>query len=189
MEYVRGFDRPMALVFMSLLSSCVAAGGFAWQFGRVGSGCGITCALSGTQCVDSMTDSAEFSKIDSGTAFLAAGQFCEGYEGLAENFAPGITNGNCRYRSGIPDVFTATPTSRSICMVSDPDTSRLCSCKCAAGTFSTTNLQKYPCPRYDTIPTDPTLPFHLRLRKSRPTHLFLSLFVSSHNRAFAFFRV
>ena len=166
----------MALVFMSLLSSCVAAGGFAWQFGTLGWPCAVSCPVnSGTQCVNSMTDSAEFSKIDSGAAFLAAGKFCETYEGLAENFAPGITNGKCRYRSGIPDVFTPTPTLRSICDVSDPDTSRLCSCFCAAGTFSTTNLQKYPCPRYDTIPTDPTLPFHLRLRISANTSLPLSV--------------
>jgi hypothetical protein len=66
MEFVRGFDRPMAVVFMSLLSTCVAAGGFAWQWGATDQTCTAACSDVGLVCVE------EFSKIANQAAFVAA---------------------------------------------------------------------------------------------------------------------
>ena len=179
MEYARGFHRPMAFVLMSLLSTCAAAaGGFVWQWnnGR-GQPCTEACDDAGLMCVK------EFSKIDGPAAFEAAkgAVSCDSYETNANPANPAKGGelegtGKCTYGPRLANPGTCA----------QPSGSRLCSCQCAAGTFSTSDLQPYPCTRYDKIPT---LPSHLRLRKARPTQLFLSLFFSSHNLAFAFFRV
>ena len=44
------------------------------------------------------------------------------------------------------------------CAENNAVTTRLCSCTCAAGSFSPSDTQPYPCTRYDKIPT---LSFHL----------------------------
>ena len=169
MECTRGFDRPMALVFLSLLSTC-AAGGFVWQWSAQGQTCTAACSDVGLVCVK------EFSKIGSQAAFVAASDgsvSCTGgYSGAPYSWTPGKeyhsshTGGSkCFWQSG----FSST------CTASSSSVTRLCSCQCPAGSFSLSDTQPYPCTRYDTIPI---LPFHLRLRKARPKHLFLSSFLS-----------
>ena len=185
MEYARGFDRPMALVFMSLLSTCAAAGGFVWQWGADKQSCTAACSDAGLVCVEGGGE--PYSKIDSQAAFEAASDgsvSCpSGYaasDGSIGNISPCNVQGTCYWQAGSAGICAGHMGSPHAVIT------RLCSCTCAAGSFSPSDTQPYPCTRYDKIPT---LPSHLRLRKARPTQLFLSLFVSSHNRAFAFFRV
>ena len=136
MEYVRGFDRPMALVFLSLLSTCAAAGGFVWQWAAQGQTCTAACSDVGLVCVE------EFSKIDSPAAFEAAidgsGESCPGgYEGASGSRTPAKYTGKCYWQTG---------TSAS-CGTFYSAFTRLCSCQCPAGSFSPSNTQPYPCTR------------------------------------------
>ena len=89
----------------------------------------------------------------------------DGYFGTSNSQAPCRRGTNCYWQTG----------SGSNCAEKGSTTTRLCSCTCAAGSFSPSDTQPYPCTRYDKIPT---LPSHLRLRKARPTQLFLSMFFS-----------
>ena len=149
-----------AFVFISLLSTCAAAGGYAWQWGTEGQSCALKCSDVGLVCVE------EFTKIGSQADFVAASDgsvSCTGgYRGTSQNMVPGAMTGggpdnDCFWQTGSGGNCAEKPGSAVI---------RLCSCTCAAGSFSPSDTQPYPCTRYDKIPT---LPSHLRLRKARPT--------------------
>ena len=135
--YMRGFDRPMALVFLSLLSTCAAAGGFVWTWGSQGQSCTDACQAAYLVCVE------EFTKIGSQASFEAAkgaAVSCSG--GYSGGFS--YSNDPMKYSDG--RCFWPTGTS-STCASSGSDYTRLCSCQCPAGSFSPSNTQPYPCTR------------------------------------------
>jgi len=179
--YMRGFDRPMAFVLMGLLSTCAAAGGFAWKWGANAQSCTAACSDAGLVCVK------EFTKIGDQAAFEAASNRSDmcggGYGDEPGDPAPyqyGDGSGASCWWHGPqididPDWLRPDPTCDAAYGTPSRPIFRLCSCQCAAGSFSPSDTQPGPCPRYDTIPT---LSFHLRLSKARPTQLFLSMFFS-----------
>ena len=184
---------------------CERTGGFVWQWGVKAQTCTATCEAADLVCVEKfaiMDNKADLDAVLSnvknpGTYLRGDTPPLNGRVNCAglllgwtsrwspcQYYVPGRYGNNCYWQPQEPkdNGYGTTAT----CADSDSDYTRLCSCQCAAGSFSPSDTQPYPCTRYDKIPT---LPSHLRLRKARPTQLFLSLYFSSHNRAFAFFRV
>ena len=121
------------VLFFIRLDLTWAAGGFTWKWGTEGQNCVTVCTLAGLACVD------KFSKVDSQAAFQAASDgsvSCGSYYGQEWTKAPmKWVDGDCVWQTGSTTCYTSTDTGGT----------RLCSCQCAAGTYSTTDLKPYPC--------------------------------------------
>ena len=136
MEYApRGFDR-LVQVFSLICCSLPCAygeGGFCWKYGSQGQTCTAACTSAALVCVN------KFDKVGSEAAFQELGVACSGYGSSSYSGYPAKDSGNgyCNYQTG----------SGGDCTTSIPSTymSRLCSCQCAAGTYSTSDLKSWPC--------------------------------------------
>ena len=131
----RGKTTLLALVFFLIrLDLTWAAGGFSWKWGTLGGTCTATCSSVALACVE------KFSKINSGADFEAAkgSVSCSSYGGASDSWIPGKCSGcskQCYYQTG----------SGGECITSHSFMTRLCSCQCAAGTFSNSDLKSWPC--------------------------------------------
>ena len=139
MEYApRGFDRVVQVFFLICCLPCVyGEGGFCWQWGADSQSCSTVCTNAGLLCVK------KFDKVGSEAAFQEAGGgvACNGYGGQSYSGYPGKkSNGDCVYQTGSDgDCTTFLPSG------SPTDVARLCSCQCAAGTFSNSDLKPDRC--------------------------------------------
>ena len=132
----RGFDRLVFLLIICCLPCVYGEGGFCWKYGSLGQNCDTVCTSVALVCVK------KFDKVGSEDDFKAAsggGVGCESYYGTIGSYDPSKESYNgkvyCRYQKG----------SGGTCTKSDSDSTRLCSCQCAAGTSSTSDLKPYPC--------------------------------------------
>jgi hypothetical protein len=109
--------------------------------GQSRASCTDACTSAALVCVD------KFAKVDNEADFQAASDgsvSCGGYDSNDSSETPGKhSNGNCFWWSG----SGGTP----ICAASYHAWTRLCSCQCAAGTYSDSNLKSYPCSTYVCI--------------------------------------
>ena len=134
MKYApRGFDRVVQVFFLICCLPCVyGEGGFCWKWGaETSQSCSTVCTNAGLLCVK------KFDKVGSQAAFQEAGGgvVCSSYNGGSWSGHPAKYNGICIYQTG----------STGDCTSSNPAYNRLCSCQCAAGTFSNSDLKSWPC--------------------------------------------
>ena len=120
------------VLFFIRLDVTWAAGGFCWKWGSLGQNCDTVCTSVALVCVK------KFDKVGSEDDFKAAsggGVGCSSYVGWSGGTSPMKSGGTCIYQTG----------STGDCTSSNSDLIRLCSCQCAAGTFSNSDLKSWPC--------------------------------------------
>ena len=123
-------------MFVCCLPYAYGEGGFAWLWGANDrQSCTDACSSVGLICVN------EFSKINSQAAIQTAGEKpCS--RGGAEDWAgnPSKDGDNLCFWQ---------PSTKGTCGAGAPFEARLCSCQCAADTYSTSDLKPYPCTSCD----------------------------------------
>ena len=146
----RGFDHMLFLLLIICCLPCVyGEGGFCWKYGSQGQNCNTVCTSVALVCVK------KFDKVGSEDDFKAAGDGgvgCSAYYGVSWSRAPNkYSDGGSEWDSylnapGRPCYYqTGSGSEWDSCTTSNSDDTRLCSCQCAAGTYSTTDLKRYPC--------------------------------------------
>ena len=175
---------------------CERTGGFVWQWGVKAQTCTATCEAADLVCVEKFAIMDNKADLDAVLSNVKnPGTYLPGDWGSLNDPAPhGRVNcagglhawtsrwtpsqyGNiCYWQPQEPQLSNGYGTTAT-CADSKSSQTRLCSCQCAADSFSPSNTQPHPCPRYAAI--IPTQPFQMRL----------SLFFSSSLCFLAFFRV
>ena len=139
-----------AFMFVCCLPYAYGEGGFAWLWGAWKQSCTEACSSVGLTCV------VEFDKVGSQAALEAASDdsvdcssYAPGSESGRTSYAPAKGNDGTScyaayWQSGSGGTCDATPYSDWPGGWFD---ARLCSCTCAAETYSTSDLKPYPCSR------------------------------------------
>ena len=155
-----------AFLFLCFLPGACSQGGFVWLVGSEGQSCTAACseALTPTGQPGGLTCVKQFSKIGDSAALKAVTRgLCDPVtladSGNQDASAPMIIPGfKCYWQSG--------GLTEGTCAATDSSYRRICSCTCAAKTFSPSDQQVFPCTRYDTTPI---LSFHLTQNGSTNT--------------------
>ena len=136
----RGFDRLVFLLIICCLPSAYGEGGFCWKYGSEGESCATACTSVALVCVK------KFDKVGSVDNFKAAsdgGVECSGNVGRSWSDSPFKCTGSaCTPQN---KCYYQTDSGGGSCTTVDSYVTRLCSCQCAAGTYSSSDLKPYPC--------------------------------------------
>ena len=134
------------VLFLINLDLTWAAGGFAWAWGAAGQTCTAACASVGLTCVD------KFSKVNTQSALQTASDgsvSCGSFAAYPEAWAPAKCTGSDCTGSYSNQCFWQS--NSGTCNAGPGSRTRLCSCTCGAGTYSTSDLKPYPCTRCDSM--------------------------------------